>query len=424
MLQHAFVNAAHYRTSWDSQLVSSDQFKSQPQLSLLPILTKADVVTGYESLSSDQLFPGDSRQGFSKTSGTTGQPVMVQQTIQSRGLFAWLKQRELRWFGFDPNGTHLSIRPGEELALSNDGSRWPDGDLLKLPGWPYLHSIFETGPGFGVTSTTLVETQVELLETVSPDYLLMEPATLENLAMQALRDTAKEKLQGIQAISQTLTSAMKSTIEKALQTEVQQNYGLNEIGLVASRCPEGGRYHVHEEHCLVEIIDAEGQPVTAGERGSIVVTTLTNSAMPLIRYDTEDSAVLCEDNCPCGRTLPSFTEIEGRYRRLAQLPDGSYQRFKAIQAAVNQYARSHPSAVYQYQVCQQLDGIFRVILHSGSTGMDELEAEINKAFHSVAAGNPVPPLEIVYGRSFLGLDKRKFQIFYSEFMPDDNAAGE
>ncbi len=52
---------------------------------------------------------------------------------------------------------------------------------------------------------------------------------------------------------------MRTHIERSFGVPAHQNYGLNEVGLVAARC-EAGRYHVHAENCHVEIIGEDGRP--------------------------------------------------------------------------------------------------------------------------------------------------------------------
>ncbi|MDP6591413.1 MAG: hypothetical protein QF449_03710 [Alphaproteobacteria bacterium] len=61
-------------------------------------------------------------------------------------------------------------------------------------------------------------------------------------------------------------------MEKMFGAPINLGYGLNEIGIVAACCPEAGRYHIHDEHCLVEIVDDDNQPVASGEFGRILVT--------------------------------------------------------------------------------------------------------------------------------------------------------
>ena len=64
---------------------------------------------------------------------------------------------------------------------------------------------------------------------------------------------------------------------------------------------------------FVEIVDDAGRPVPPGTEGNIVVTCLTNYAMPLLRYRLGDFAELGSD-CSCGRGLPVLKRILGRER--------------------------------------------------------------------------------------------------------------
>jgi phenylacetate-CoA ligase len=54
----------------------------------------------------------------------------------------------------------------------------------------------------------------------------------------------------------------------------------------------------------------------------VVLTTLHNFAMPLVRYAIGDFAEVGPP-CPCGRGLPVLRHIHGRARNLVRLPDGS-----------------------------------------------------------------------------------------------------
>ena len=61
----------------------------------------------------------------------------------------------------------------------------------------------------------------------------------------------------------------------------------------------------------VEIV-RDGEPVSPGEDGEVVITQLTNRAMPLIRYRTGDTGRIAEDRCPCGRTGTVLDVLHGR----------------------------------------------------------------------------------------------------------------
>src|SRR5207244_11937336 len=86
-------------------------------------------------------------------------------------------------------------------------------------------------------------------------------------------------------------------------------------------CPEHSGLHVNADGVLIEIV-AGGRPAPPGTPGAIVVTDLSNFAMPLIRYQIGDVGVLADRACPCGRGLPLLESIEGREADYVVTADG------------------------------------------------------------------------------------------------------
>jgi phenylacetate-CoA ligase len=83
---------------------------------------------------------------------------------------------------------------------------------------------------------------------------------------------------------------------------------------VSAECAEArDGAHVNEDHFLVEVVDPQsGEPVTDGEIGELVFSTLTKEALPLLRYRTGDLASVTRDPCRCGRTFARMSRILGR----------------------------------------------------------------------------------------------------------------
>lgn len=416
ILSHCYLEVPYFKNLFVDNGIRRRDFQDTGVLTRIPVLRREDLAQHYPGLKAGRMLGGQKADGYSKTSGTTGRPVRVDQTDVSSAMFAWLKQREMRWFRFDPLLRYFSIRPGEELAINAAGERWPDQQLMEMRGWPYVGRFFKTGPAFGFASTNPVEEQLAMLSKVQPHYLLLEPASLEQLAMQDKVPAFTENLKALQTVSQTLTVEMRSLITEKFALPIHQNYGLNEIGLVASLCPEGQRYHVHEEHCHVEIVSGTHEPVTPGERGQLLVTSLTNTAMPLVRYETGDTAVLSAGPCRCGRSLMSFESVSGRFRRIAKLPPGSYARFKAVATTLMSFALQRPTAVRQYQVYQRSDGDFELIIDCDSPLVAGLEAAVQHAFDAIESEGSKPSLTLSVGGEFKAQALKKFQVFYSELM--------
>jgi phenylacetate-CoA ligase len=420
LLSHCYANVPYYRKLFAEMGLYKRDLKDPGLLARLPILNKQTLTTERADLQAERLMPGQRRAGQTQTSGTTGEPTIVLHSDLSLGMFNWLKQRELRWFGWDPAASLLLVRPPIELPGKSCGSKIAAGEQLDLPVWPGVGELFVTGQAFAFSNTSSIALQRDELERRQAAYLLMQASGLEHLSLQEISNEAREKLRGALAISQTLTARMRIQVEASLKIPVQQNYGLNEIGLVASRCPEAGRYHVHGEHCWVEIVNDDGVPCQPGEPGRLLITSLNNSAMPLLRYDADDMAEPADGPCPCGRSLPAFVNLRGRYRRTAFLPEGSWQRWAAIQLALYKIAQQHPGTVQRYQMQQDQRGDFELRIDCQPDQFEAIKTVLLQAFATACPDLESPNLKIISSTEFLYQDARKFQNFVSAFMPPED----
>lgn len=420
LLKHCYEHVPYYREQMQGLGLYRKHLQDPDTLSRLPLLDKQTLGAQRKALKAQTVMPGQRLAGQTRTSGTTGEPTLVDHSDLSLGMFNWLKQRELRWFGWDPALPLLAIRPAMELPQSPRGGPLEEGECLQLSAWPGIGELFATGKALAFSSINSIAAQLEVLERQRPAYLLMQASGLEHLAMQGITPDTLKQLRGALAISQTLTPKMRGQIESTLGVAVQQNYGLNEIGLVASRCPEGGRYHVHVEHCWVEIVKADGQLCQPGESGKILVTSLNNSVMPLLRYDADDMAEPAAGPCPCGRNLPAFINLVGRYRRTAFLPEGTWQRWAAIQFALYEFASQYPAALQKYQLQQDHLGDFCLRIDCREEHFEAISSVAMAAFEGACPDLPLPALELIRSREFVDARARKFQNFVSAFMPAED----
>ncbi len=108
---------------------------------------------------------------------------------------------------------------------------------------------------------------------------------------------------------------LRRRIEDGFGAKVYNCYGLSEMcgPGVAMECSEQHGLHLCEDHYLLEVLDPETlEPVAPGEKGEVVLTTLTREAMPLLRYRTRDIAYVIEGECPCGSQHVRLSRLEGR----------------------------------------------------------------------------------------------------------------
>ena len=414
LITRVAAKTPYYRGLFKKLGVDPADIRGIADLPRLPMLTRDKIQEQGEAFICMETKRG-SQLLASRTSGSTGSPVEIQRSLKTWKLFAMLKQRELRWFRYDPKGTLASIRAPNDLP-SRPGHPIKKGQTVGMKQWPQLGYWFQTGPYFGFGNDNSQESQARWLRKYDPDYLLMQSAELEHLAFAFQQGRALKNLKACQAVSQQMTAEMRGRIERIFGVPVHENYGLNEVSLVATRCPEGGRFHIHAENCLVEIVDDEGRPSRPGERGRILVTSLSNAVMPLIRYDADDLAVMADDLCPCGRTLPALTGIVGRYRRTALLPPGTWDRWVNLQLTLYHMPSDLAQPLRQYQLHQYRDNRYELRLVAAAPLAEAFKVHIQDFWRKFEEGEP-PPLEIIEVESIPRPPGGKFQNFTSDFAP-------
>jgi phenylacetate-CoA ligase len=112
--------------------------------------------------------------------------------------------------------------------------------------------------------------------------------------------------------AESWSEEMRRKIEDILHITAIDNYGLSEIigPGVSCECEQKNGMHIFEEHFIPEIINPKtGEILPDGEKGELVLTTITKEAFPMIRYRTGDISSLEHSPCACGRTLVRMSRV-------------------------------------------------------------------------------------------------------------------
>jgi len=136
--------------------------------------------------------------------------------------------------------------------------------------------------------------QLATLQSYRPTILITTPTNaleLTRLLEQRRVDPQSLHLRTVLLSRQTDTET-RDLIAAGLFASVKSNFGVREVSdpALSVEC-ESGRFHVNEDHFLVEAQD-----------GELVVTTLCREAMPMLRYRTRVACEINREKCPCGRT--------------------------------------------------------------------------------------------------------------------------
>jgi phenylacetate-CoA ligase len=157
-------------------------------------------------------------------------------------------------------------------------------------------------------------------------------------------------LREARTFGELLEPRVRQACREVWGVKVVDMYSSQEVGYLALQCPDTDHYHVQSENVLVEVLGDDGQPSRPGEVGRLVVTSLHNFAMPLLRYDIGDYAEV-GGTCACGRGLPVLRRIMGRQRNMAILPDGR-RRWPSIELAGTSDLSDFPP-IHQFQLVQR-----------------------------------------------------------------------
>lgn len=139
----------------------------------------------------------------------------------------------------------------------------------------------------------------------TPEYLL----SLAQEVRQAGSKPEELPLQTIFCSLHSLSEGLSECITKEYGTKLIEIYGLDDVfGMgIGGECHCRDGLHLQEDCFFPEIINpASGQVLARGERGELVLTSLSLEAMPMIRYRTGIQGYLDDNPCGCGRTLIRF----------------------------------------------------------------------------------------------------------------------
>jgi len=309
LARHAWDSVPYYRERWRGLYDPGKPLESGA-FARLPCLARGDVRAHYEALKSRAIPPSHGGTGESRTSGSTGSPVRVLKTALCELWWRAFTLREHRWHGRDLSARLAAIRQGMNAG---EGVGWGIA----------TDTVLETGSLVTLPVGTDVRVQLEWLERQRPAYLLTHPTNLAELARLSLvRGVRLPGLLEARTSGEMLPAETRALCREAWDIPVRDMYSANEFGYLALQCPRHEHYHVQAEGVLLEVLGEDGRPCAAGEIGRVVITSLHNFAMPLVRYDIGDYAE-AGASCPCGRGLPVLARIVGRTRNMLVMRDGS-----------------------------------------------------------------------------------------------------
>lgn len=274
----------------------------------LPLSTRREVQQAGDAMHSETPPPEHGAVVATESSGSTGSPLVTRGTGWSQLMWHAFLLRDHLWHGRDFGGKLAAIRSKTSA--------------VQFPNWGLATSPYVTGPSVVIGVTGDLDEQLNWLVTENPEYLLSLATNVLALARRSLEKGIRlPRLKQVRTYAESLRPETRAVVREAWGVEVVDSYSSEELGYLALQCPHCENYHVQSEGVILEVLDGDGQPCRPGEVGQVVVSTLHNFAMPLLRYASGDYAEVGEF-CACGRGLPVLRRIVGRQRNMLLRPDG------------------------------------------------------------------------------------------------------
>ena len=330
-----------------------------------PRLRRAQLLDWVGQLTQDQLYLN--RYRVTLTSGSSGRPgLFVYDAAGWRSLGAQMLRSSI-WSGFGPS---LPRQRMAWLGGAAPSHLTRQGAATMAIG---LHRVL------ALPVTLPLPQLVEALNQFQPTYLNVYPSVAMWLADEQQAGRLRLSPQILVTLAELRTPAMTQRLTDAFGVRPFNAYGCTE-GLWGSECEHHQGIHLFEDTTLVENVDADGQPVPAGEPGArLLVTNLSNMVQPLIRLEVTDLVTLDPDPCPCGRVLVRASAIHGRSDDVLSLPtrDGGRVAVHPLQFAL----LTRDPQLREFQVVQ--DGpVLRILVVPGravADGDGPLEARLGQA---------------------------------------------
>jgi phenylacetate-CoA ligase len=289
-----------YRRKMDAANVKPQDIQGIDDITRLPFTTKDEMREVYPygllAVSLQDIVE------IHTSSGTTGTPVVDAYTAGDIDVWAEVMARTLSAGG---TGPHDIVQNAYGYGLFTGGlgvhygARRIGATVIPISG------------GNTKRQLAIMRDFKSTIITCTPSYSLY----LAEAAREEGMDPAKIGLKAGFFGAEPWSQSMRGEIQQQLGLLAIDIYGLTEIigPGVATECEHQAGLHISEDHFYPEIIDpSTGKVLPDGQKGELVITTLTKEGTPVLRYRTRDITYLDRAPCACGRTTARMHRVLGR----------------------------------------------------------------------------------------------------------------
>jgi phenylacetate-CoA ligase len=312
ILKHAAARVPYYRELFRERgLVARGKLRAA-SLSEIPCLDRETLRSRFDDLRSEDL--GSRVWQPNSTGGSTGQPVRF---LRDREDDLWKGALEFlfdEWSGFDFGMKRIRLWGSErDLFVGRETPRVRAYRWVRNELWL---NCFRMTP-------EEMRGHVDKINAFRPAQILAYAEAIFELARFIERHRLEVRSPAcIMTSAGTTTAESRAVIERVFRAPVFNRYGSREFGGIACEDGDHAGLVVGLPTRIVEILRPDGTEAGPMEEGEVVVTSLTNYAMPLIRYRIGDLALWGDAPSSSRTAWPLLRQVTGRTTDAFVRPDG------------------------------------------------------------------------------------------------------
>lgn len=194
----------------------------------------------------------------------------------------------------------------------------------------------------------------KLIFDFAPKWMVLQPS-IALLLCQTIKDNnikVNSNLSYIEFTGEILSPSTRKVVQEVFCCKIANQYGCNEVNSMAYEC-EQGNLHVMGDCNYIEIRN-KGRVAHFGVEGDIYVTSLYNSVMPFIRYETSDRGVLYPASfCKCGNKHNVLKLLTGRTVDYILTSDGNKVSISVFIHVIEIINDAMDDVIRQFQIIQK-----------------------------------------------------------------------
>ncbi|WP_394740066.1 phenylacetate--CoA ligase family protein [Natronococcus roseus] len=312
IIAHSYNKVPYYRQAFDSTgIITDDGRVNLDQFGEIPLLTKNHLKDRYDDLIADDIENRDTY--INRSGGSTGEPTKF---VQDDEYSEWNKAMKLltnEWGEYHYGKPRIRLWGSERDVFKKRESL-----KSQIGGWIRNEKVLDC---FEMDSEKM-KSHTESINEFKPAQIYSYSDAAYELSKFIDRNQLNvHSPNTVMTTAGTLLPHMRDKIESVFNTTVINRYGSREMGAIATECSTHNGLHIAAPNVFVEILSEDGTPVDDGEVGDVVITSLRNYSMPLIRYKIGDKASGISQ-CNCDRGWPVLENIVGRTGDTILLPGG------------------------------------------------------------------------------------------------------